>query len=102
MDGQYFLILGELGLIGIGVFLWLVFTIFINALKALQSSRDEFTQGLSLGFLAGLIGLLTHALTANTFIIVRIMEPFWFLTAIVMALPELPEQEQTDKKLTMA
>ena len=88
LDGQYFLVLGELGLIGMGMFLWLNFTIFVNALKSFQFSKDEFTQSLSLGFLAGFIGLLTHALTANTFIIVRIMEPFWFLTALIMVLSE--------------
>jgi hypothetical protein len=39
--------------------------------------------------LAGFIGLLFHALGANTFIIVRIMEPFWFLAGIVMMLEEI-------------
>jgi len=42
-----------------------------------------------MGFLAGFIGLLVHAVGANTFIIVRIMEPFWFILAIVIMLPEL-------------
>jgi hypothetical protein len=33
-----------------------------------------------------MIGLLFQAVGVNTFITVRIMEPFWFLTALVMAL----------------
>jgi hypothetical protein len=45
--------------------------------------------GVSLGFLAGFIGLLVHGFAANTFIIVRIMEPFWFLTAVVVSMPYL-------------
>jgi len=51
-------------------------------------------RGLALGFLAGFIGLLVHSFGAATFIIVRIMEPFWFLAAIVIVLAEpkeLPE-----------
>jgi hypothetical protein len=91
LDSQYFLVLGETGIIGIIVFLLLVFKIYTNTLKLFRSSQSEFTQSLSLGFLAGFAGLLTHALTSNTFIIVRIMEPFWFLTAILMILPRLDQ-----------
>jgi len=83
------------------MFLWLNFTIFVNALKSFQFSKDEFTQGLSLGFIAGFLGLLTHALTANTFIIVRIMEPFWFLTAIVMALSELELRKEYGETISV-
>jgi hypothetical protein len=39
--------------------------------------------------MAGFIGLLFHATAANTFIIVRIMEPFWFTAGMVMMLPEM-------------
>jgi hypothetical protein len=35
--------------------------------------------------------MITHAIGANTFIIVRIMEPFWFLTAMAVALPLLKQ-----------
>src|SRR5439155_1632600 len=41
----------------------------------------------------GTVGLLGHAIGANTFIIVRIMEPFWFFAAIVVALPGLAQAE---------
>jgi hypothetical protein len=44
-----------------------------------------------MGYMAGFIGLLFHGLGANTFIIVRIMEPFWFLTAMVVMFPELSD-----------
>jgi hypothetical protein len=44
-----------------------------------------------LGFIAGFVGLLFHGLGANTFIIVRIMEPFWFMAALVVMIPKLEE-----------
>jgi hypothetical protein len=37
----------------------------------------------------GHIGILTHAIGANSFIIVRIMEPYWFLAAIAMMVPKI-------------
>ena len=34
-----------------------------------------------------------HAIGSNTFIIVRIMEPFWFFAGIVLMLPQLERTE---------
>ena len=62
----------------------------VVAMRNLTIPEDR---GLALGFVAGTIGLLGHALGANTFIIVRIMEPFWFFAAIVVALPGLAQAE---------
>lgn len=89
VDGQYPRILGETGIIGSLIFLWLIFRIFINTFKVFNSLHDDWLRGLTLGFLAGFISLLSHSLFANTFIIVRIMEPFWFLAAVVMMLPSI-------------
>lgn len=96
-DSQYVRVLREVGIIGFVIFTWLMVMIFrvgIDTFKA--CSGDNFAQGLSLGFIAGLTGLLTQALTAETFIIVRIMEPFWFLAAIVVMLPEMSALSETD------
>jgi hypothetical protein len=48
-----------------------------------------------MGYLAGFIGLLYHGIGANTFIIVRIMEPFWFVTAMVVMIPEMEKLDQS-------
>jgi hypothetical protein len=37
--------------------------------------------------------MVTHGIGASTFIIVRIMEPFWFMTGIITLLPSLVERE---------
>jgi hypothetical protein len=57
-------------------------------------------KGMVVGFYAGFWGLMVHAFTANTFIIVRISEPFWCLTGLTVILylaaqtkPLAPEAE---------
>ena len=90
IDNQYARILREVGIIGFVAFAWLMAMIFRVGWQTYRTTEgNNFAQGLSLGFIVGFIGLLTQALTAETFIIVRIMEPFWFLTAIVVMLPEI-------------
>ena len=49
--------------------------------------------GLLRRFFIGTIGMLVHATMANTFIIVRIMEPYWILAAIVVVAPQVEKEE---------
>jgi hypothetical protein len=56
----------------------------------------------ALGFLAGTVGLLVHAIGSNTFIIVRIMEPFWFFAGIVVMLPLLERDEAVRRVVATA
>ena len=96
LDAQYPRVLAETGLLGVAAFFWLIYSLFSTTLKTYRSITDRFYKGLTLGFMAGLIAMLAHAIGANTFIIVRIMEPFWFLAGIVVMLPVLEGQEQEE------
>ena len=64
------------------------------AFNRMKEAKTPYFKGLAIGFFAGYIGLLFHALGANTFIIVRIMEPFWFFTGIIAVLPALEPKQQ--------
>jgi len=37
--------------------------------------------------------MMTHGIGANTFIIIRIMEPFWLVCGLVMSIPAVEEIE---------
>jgi len=92
VDAQYFRVLIETGLIGLFIFLILLSSIFRLTRRIIKEVDEPFDKGLSMGFLAGFIGLLVHAVGSNTFIIVRIMEPFWFVLAMVVMLPNLESE----------
>jgi O-antigen ligase len=92
MDAQYPRILVETGIIGMIAFVWLIYTLFHVGLSIWRDTKDDLMRGLTVGLIAGLVGLLVHAIGANTFIIVRIMEPFWFLAGIVIALSQINDE----------
>lgn len=98
LDSQYIRTLVELGLVGLLAFLWLVWTVFRVGLRNFRNARSDFARGITLGYLAGFIGLLVHGIGSTTFIIIRIMEPFWLLTAIVLLLPTLEDVETEVKQ----
>lgn len=89
LDAQFPRVLVETGLLGFFTFLFLLRSIFKVSHSVYRQTEDPFFSGITLGYLAGFFALLTHAIGANTFIIVRIMEPFWFLTAIVVMIPRI-------------
>jgi O-antigen ligase len=95
IDAQYPKVLIETGFIGLIAFFYLLYSIFKMAINHMNAVKTPYFKGLAIGFVAGFMGLLFHAIGANTFIIVRIMEPFWFFTGIIAVLPALERQSVT-------
>jgi len=89
IDAQFPRVLVETGIVGLAAFVYLLFSVYRLSVMNLQMLQDPLYQGIAVGFTGGFIGLLFHAIGANTFIIVRIMEPFWFVAGIVAVLPAL-------------
>jgi O-antigen ligase len=93
MDAQYARVLVETGIIGFLIFVWLLWSVLTAARSVHARMVDPMDRGLAVGFIAGTIGLLAHAIGSNTFTIIRIMEPFWLFAGIVVMLPVLAREE---------
>jgi len=98
MDAMYPRLITETGLLGVTAFLFIVYRLFHMAAACYNRSPDPAMRGLAIGFGLGLIGLLIHGIGSNTFIIVRIMEPFWLYAAFIakayLVLPASAAQTQ--------
>jgi len=94
IDGQYAMVAAELGLTGLVIFIWLLIRIFKTGWKLFRAGPDDWEKGIGLGYLAGVVGLFFHGITTSTFSIVRVMEPFWFLTGLVVCLELINMQEE--------
>jgi O-antigen ligase len=93
VDAQFPRVLVETGVLGFSAFCYLLFSIFKVSLNNLKRLKTPYFQGLGIGFFAASVGLVVHALGANTFIIVRIMEPFWFFAGIIVVMPAMERQQ---------
>ena len=86
----------ELGILGLCIFLYLLYQIARFLLETHRIASDNYVKGLSMGVFAGFITLLLHSIGSNTFIIVRIMEPFWFLMGLVVVLYHIEKNKQEE------
>lgn len=96
IDGQYFRTLVELGLVGMSIFIFMLYQIGKFLLAAYRISSDSFSKGLAMGLFAGFLALLVHCIGSNTFIVVRIMEPFWFLMGIAVVLYNIDKKKSEE------
>jgi len=85
LDAQYFRVLVETGAIGMAAFVGLLGSLAALFWRARLALADPLPRALATGMLAAFAGLLAHAIGTNTFILIRIMEPFWLLTGLVVA-----------------
>jgi hypothetical protein len=51
--------------------------------KVYNLSDNVYERGLAFGVFCSIFAFLVQGLGVNTFIVVRIMEPFWFCVALV-------------------
>lgn len=98
-EGQFFLLIGELGIFGVIAFYLLQYRIFKISYKLYNMTVDNMAKTISLAMMASIIGLSFHAITTNSYIIVRIMEPFWFLVGLVAILYEMTKEKLENPKL---
>ncbi len=101
VDGQYIKVLIDSGVFGLAAFLALMYQIFKHSLKIYREAEDPYMKGTAMGFLCAFVGLLTHALSSNTFIIIRIMMPFCLIMGVVFMIPEF-EKFRKEKSLETA
>jgi hypothetical protein len=84
IDGQYFRTLAETGIFGLIALLNLIYSIMKIFYQRYKLMISEFNRAILIGMMATCAAMAMHAVTGNTFMIVRIMEPFWFLAAIAI------------------
>jgi len=101
LDSQYILVLVETGIIGFLVFMWLMWRVWRSALYAYNTVKSPLFKGIAMGFLVGFVGILFHAVGSNSFVIIRIAEPFWFFAAIVVKLVDIETGKAAMEDLRM-
>jgi len=79
----YLRFLGEMGLVGLGLFLWLLWTCWRLSVQGRRQARSAFDRQLSLGFGAALIAMAISCMFGDRFMQVTLGGNFWVLAALV-------------------
>ncbi|MBN1384321.1 MAG: O-antigen ligase family protein [Elusimicrobia bacterium] len=78
--------LSQMGIAGLGIFLWFIFCIIKFGIHQLKNQRGDFQKVLAVGIFAGLIGMLVDNIINVTFYFVIPGFFFWLLIGILAGL----------------
>ena len=82
---------GETGLVGLGIFLWLLFVLFRDNFLTLGRLKDDYLKVAAISISACLIAFLINGLTETSLYYARIAMIFWFLVGISLSFRRLAE-----------
>jgi O-antigen ligase len=85
-QNNFFQMAGEMGLIGLGLFFWLLWLLFRELLRYYKDSQDEYLKIVSLSLVACFIAFLVNGLTESSLYYSRVAAMFWFFVGISLSL----------------
>lgn len=77
---------GEIGLIGLGIFIWLLYRLFKQSKRIYNSLRDDYLKTVSLCLMACLIAFLVNGLTESSLYYSVVAMLFWYLSGLSLSL----------------
>lgn len=90
--------IAEMGIVGLIIFMSLVFILFKYAIKKLAKGEDKYIRIMSIGILSGLSALLIHGLVENILYMPRIITTFWLLVGLIVTLVKINKPPQNPAK----
>jgi len=82
---------GEIGLIGLGIFIWFLFILFKTNIYFYRNLKDEYYKIITLSIIACLVAFLINGLTETSLYYSRVVMIFWYLIGFSIALGRLGE-----------
>jgi len=83
----------EIGLAGLGIFIWLLYTLFVQCVRIIRKLSEPYMRIVSLSFTACLIAFLVNGLTESSLYYSRVALLFWYLAGCALAVGELEHVE---------
>ncbi len=93
VDSYYFKTLAEMGLVGLGLYFWLMGSIIKNGYSIWRRQKDRSSFYLYLGVFAGVIAVILHNAVENIFEVPFMNTYFWLLVGMMLAFPYLRDKQ---------
>jgi len=83
---EYLQLGAELGMLGLGIFLWLLITYFNYGIKLLKRLKDEYKQGILIGLMGGVVAVLIDGIFGFPLHLPATIVLFWLFIGLVVSL----------------
>ncbi|MFH1848397.1 MAG: O-antigen ligase family protein [Candidatus Omnitrophota bacterium] len=91
---NYLQMAGEIGLLGLGVFLLIMAALFLEIKGSYQKSGSDFVKNAALGLGCGVLAFLLNGLTESSFYFSKIVVVFWVITGLAVSLKFMGQSDE--------
>ncbi len=95
---EYLQVMAELGIVGLGVWIWLNFAFLRYGFRALKTLGDGFYRAVVIGLMAAEISLMVHFIVNNLLNGDAIGIPFWGIYGLLPAVVQMANREKTSSE----
>jgi len=98
---EYLQLWAELGIIGLGIFIWLIINYFSYGLRFLKRSKNIYNQGMVIGFMGVVVAILFDGIFGFPLHLIATVILFWLsigLTMVVGNSEFYPDNEEFNQK----
>lgn len=82
---EYLQLWAEIGIVGLGIFIWLIISYFSCGIKILRKIKDEYKQGIIIGLMGSVVAVLIDGLFGFPLHLPATVILFWLVLALTIA-----------------
>ncbi len=82
---EYLQLWAELGIIGLGIFIWLIISYFSYGIKILTKIKDEYRQGIIIGLMGAVVAVLVDGIFGFPLHLPATIVLFWLALGLTVA-----------------
>ncbi|HBY56741.1 MAG TPA: hypothetical protein DEG96_02590 [Candidatus Atribacteria bacterium] len=99
VHNEYLQLWAELGIVGFGIFLWLIITYFNYGIKLLKRIEDEYKQGILIGLMGGVVAVLIDAIFGFPLHLPATLVLFWLFIGLIVSLKHSENNSGQEEKM---
>ncbi|MBA7512458.1 hypothetical protein ES705_04463 [subsurface metagenome] len=98
VHNEYLQLGAEIGILGLGIFLWFIITYFKYGLRILKKSKDKYKQGTLIGLMGGVMAVLIDAIFGFPLHLPATLILFWLFIGLIVSLNNFENHSKQDVK----
>jgi len=91
---EYLQLWAELGIVGLGIFIWLIICYFNCGIKFLKKIKDDYKQGIIIGLMGAVVAVLVDGIFGFPLHLPATIILFWMALSLTIALGESEKEEK--------
>jgi len=86
VHNEYLQLGAEIGIMGLGIFLWLIISYFNYGIKLLKRIKDKYKQGIIIGLMGGIVAVLIDGIFGFPLHLPATLVLFWLFIGLIVSL----------------